>query len=111
MKSNYSYWKVLRAQWSWNNDKVGLLINAIISVILTLFYFISGAITMTATPDYLYILGLVIFFAWQTVWLSFVYHTLKLVILGSILAVVCHEAKKGNPKAESFYNEALTWRQ
>lgn len=111
MENNYSYWRVLRAQWSWKNDKFGILMDVIIAAAVTLFYFLSGSITITATPEFLYVIGVLVFFAGQVIWLALMYHTLKLLILGSILLLVCYEAKKGNSKAVAFYNEALTWRQ
>lgn len=109
MKSNYSYWKVLRAQWSWKNDKIGLLGNSVLSVVVITYYFITGILPASTIVDYLVgFTGLIVIL---TLVYTIIYHILKLLILGPILVVVCYEAKNGNPKAESFYNEALTWRQ
>lgn len=121
---NYSFWKLLRAQWSWNNDKSGLLISLIIAVLLgSIMYFTNMQITNKDTGEIVNKLSSTGFIAWGIVcialalWNIILYHTVKFILMClfcGILVFLLKSDKTTKELKQQYhldYLEALTWRQ
>lgn len=100
MSKKYKTFKLLKAQWSWSNDKSGLLVNLALSLILGLILTIKLPITFTVAYVIL-----------NFIWITSLYHTLKFIVLGLVCWLVASQANEGNEKAIDYYNEMLTWRK
>lgn len=114
--SNFSYWKLVRAQWSWKNDKIGLCISLGISLFVTLVYLLYGVVYITAGTHLLYLIGFVYFWGLSFLFIEVSYHIMKLLVLGVYCILVTNMARgevntTTKQKAIDIYNEMLTWRQ
>lgn len=117
----YSFWKLIRAQWSWNNDKIGLAVNLSISVLLTLSYILSGDIVYSETGSPVQgidiIKGFFVVSLTYFVMFTLVYHTLKLIIMTIACSLVCYLTQNKFSKhpryreAVEMYKEMLTCRR
>ena len=115
----YSYWKLLRAQWSWNNTK-GLILTVIcINFIFTGILTLTGGFTLTDTVTKEVIdpsggmLALVFLVAWlvYSVFGVVMYQILKVLLLTPVMCFITYHSNKGIQEAINLYNEALVWRQ
>jgi hypothetical protein len=109
VENNYSYWKVLRAQWSWNNDKFTLLFAVVVSLFLVGVVHFTGIVYVGSIEEYikeLFVILLVQMVSWLLL-----YYTLKVLLLGSCVMLVCKWVKDGDCNAKRIYKEILTWRQ
>lgn len=115
----YSYWKLLRAQWSWNNIKELILMVMCVNFICTGILTLTGGFTLTDTVTKEVIdpsagmLALVFLVAWLVYSVSCVvmYQTLKVLLLTPVMCFITYHSNKGVQEAINLYNEALTWRQ
>ena len=121
---NYSFWKLLRAQWSWNNDKDGLLISFVLAVLLgSVMYFTNMQITDTDTGEIINKLSETGFIVWGilcitlALWNIMLYHTVKFILMSLFCGMLVFSLKsdkttKGFKQQYHLdYLEALTWRQ
>lgn len=126
-KQDYSFWKLLRAQWSWNNDKRGLCIFTAISLVSTTIKFFLTDITYTETGlpiNYLSLDALImwcVLYVIDITWLLVFWQVCKLLIMTVLCGGVVYEIKQElkeleyeeflNSKWKDYYEEMLTWRQ
>jgi hypothetical protein len=114
--NNFSYWKLVRAQWSWKNDKIGMCISLGISLFILSVYLLYGVVSITAESYLYYLIGFVYFWLYILLVIEVIYHTIKLLLLGSYCIAVTYIARNSTNtetklKAITQYNEMLTWRQ
>ena len=100
---------VMRRQWGWKNDSIGLLLHATISFVCTsILYFTESIIVINGTTIiHVFLVLWVSLFTFVTV----NYHILKFTIFSMCMILVVYLKNTGNSKAIDIYNEALTWRQ
>lgn len=101
MTNQYSFQKVLFAQWSIRNEGTTLILGSIIFAYVHLFSQWLFDEYSSTLSDYL-ILTLS-YFAF--------YQICKLICMSIYLAIVVHYAKVGNVWSKRIYKEALTWRK
>lgn len=107
MNSLKDWLHVMSKQWSWNNDKVTFLIGITVALLVTILYLITGIATINGNV----IIGFSILWSGAFMCQMVLYHTIKLLVFGAVFSLVVYSKNRGNTKAISFYNEALTWRQ
>lgn len=121
MNKQYTFWKLLRAQWSWNNDKIGLWIDLGIGVLTAMVYIYLGVFVYKDTGLPVEGFDAVKIFFYVTmitaIYLSILYHTIKLILMTLICFIVYHLCK-AKFSEESYYKEAtllyeemLEWRK
>jgi len=117
-EESYSYLKLLRAQYSWNNDKVTFYINSVLSLAISLLYVLTGVVTYTETSNPVEVFSSATFLLWMVWfgWLMVLYHTIKFIVLGVVLCgAITYFAKYGDEKekseAQERYREMMSWRQ
>lgn len=100
--NEYTFFKLLRAQWSIKND-----------IKTTLFYIIMGfvaflmALVLTTAPVVVCAIMTLVF----ALYLIVIYQAIKLILMTIFCWFVTRYAKRNNLKAKEIYDEALTWRQ
>ncbi len=109
---NYSFWKLLRAQWSWNNDKFWVK-SYFISVPLYALWWVLGITLSNGEPLALFDRIVVGIFcgAIHALFVILSYHLVKLIVLGASCWFCSYCAKEGNVSAQDSYVEMLTWRK
>lgn len=115
---SYTWWKLFKAQYSWNNDKISVYIALINNAIYTVVLFSTGSIIFTDTGTPVDLLSVVagIYWVGLTLFQLTFYHTIKFLILGCIICGgVVYFANKGEGEdkleAQYQYKEMLTWRK
>lgn len=109
MNKDFNFWQLYKRQWSWNNDKVNLLIYFIMSLLLTSTYHFTGSIQIEPTGYYWY--GVGILFLILFIGISVVYQSIKAFMMLLFCSLVTYMANKGDTKAILIYIEALDWRK
>lgn len=109
MSKDFSFWEVYKRQWSWNNDKINLLISFIMALLLTSVYHFTGSIQMEPAEYYWYGVGLL--FIVQFICMIVIYQSLKAIGMLLYCGLVTYMANKGDTKAMQIYIEMLVWRQ
>jgi len=114
----YIWWRLFKAQYSWNNDKISVYISLLINAINTIWVFSTGSVTLTDTGTPVDLLSVVAVVYWLvfTLYLLTIYHTIKFIFLGCIICGgVVYFANKGDGEdkleARDTYREMLTWRK
>lgn len=115
---SYTWWKLFKAQYSWNNDKISVYISLVISTIYTVVMFTTGGVIITDTGTPVDLLSVVagIYWVGLTLFQLTFYHTIKFLILGCVICGgVVYFANKGagedKLEARNTYREMLTWRK
>lgn len=103
---------VMRKQWSWKNDRITWYTSLVVAAMYALVYHFFAEIIVT--PEDMYS-GVILFLYFVILGgLMVTYHGLKFLILGTALAFVVYCKEKSpnvKDKAQSFYDEAMEWRQ
>lgn len=105
----YGFWKLLRAQYSWYNDRVNILVAFGIATLWVVVSHLTG--NLSVEPVEYYWAGLFFMYAMVFIYVYVVYNMLKLVCMFIFCYCVSSLSKKGNFEAIDTYNQALTWRQ
>lgn len=111
MKLLKDWSRVMVNQWSWKNDRISLVLNALIALFITYVYCTVGILDTSTLPEHVVFKALFLFWAIFTIMLIATYHTLKFITMGLVFMFVVYYKSKGIDKAEDFYTEALTWRK
>ncbi|UUW39761.1 hypothetical protein VP14_074 [Vibrio phage VPMCC14] len=106
---DFKFWQLYKRQWSWNNDKVNLLISLIIALLLTSVYHFTGSIQMEPVEYYLY--GVCLLLMAQFICMIVIYQSLKAIGMLLYCSLVTYMANKGDSRAIQIYIEMLVWRQ
>lgn len=121
MNKEYPFWKLLRAQWSWKNDRVMLIINLISGFFVSCVNLLLMEVTYTETGlpvegSDLTILILVSTFV-LGLFMTLVYQLIKLSLLSLLCGLLCYGLNNNKWSGEDYYEmveryeEMLTWRQ
>lgn len=121
MNKDYPFWKLLRAQWSWKNDRVMLIINIITGFFISAVKLSTSEVTYTDTGlpvenSDMFVIFLILAFA-ISVMFSLVYQTLKVVLLTTLCGLLCYGLNNNKWSGEDYYEmveryeEMLTWRK
>ena len=118
MNKKYSWWKLLKAQYSWKNDKSSLYMHLLISCIITLFYVFTDSIIYTDTGLPVEFFSYAAMVCWVTMFLFLmtIHHSVKFLFVGILLCGgVTYFANNGDEKEQreaiAKYNDMLTWRK
>ena len=106
---DYKFWKLLLAQWSWNNDKWCLLLCTGSAIIQVLVYHVSGSILVTPAEQYWE--GMRALLVGIIVLMVLFYQVVKLLFFTLFCSCTVYLCRKGDSEAISIYHEALTWRK
>ncbi len=114
----YSFWKLLRAQWSWNNDKAVIYMSFALGFVWSLYSCLTGTFTNTATGEAIeptmYLLSVIFLIGWVFFSLLSVllpYQLAKVLILTFYCYFVTKFAKQGEIDYIEAYEQALVWRK
>ena len=121
MNKRYPFWKLLRAQWSWKNDRIMMLGNFGMAILINGLNIFSGEVTYTETGEPVSGLPLFLIFITSSgilgVLMVLTYHAIKLILLSIPCYLLCYGLNKnkwvGNDHYEMVerYEKMLAWRQ
>lgn len=116
----YNYLKLLRAQYSWKNDRTTFYINLALSLLISLVYILFGSVEVTINevtqPVSIFSkVTAILWMIWFGILMTF-HHTIKFILLGVILCgAVTYYANFGDEgdkeEARDRYLEMMTWRK
>lgn len=121
MNKEYPFWKLLRAQWSWKNDRVMIILNLITSLFINCVHLLFGEVTYTETglPVEGFDLTILILISTTVlgIFMTVMYQIIKLILFTMYCYLVCYSLKdkfsedKSYSEHKALYEEMLTWRQ
>lgn len=121
MNKEYPFWKLLRAQWSWKNDRVMIILNLIASLFINCVHLLFAEVTYTETGlsvegfDLTVLILISTFVLW--IFITIAYHTLKVILLTTLCGLLCYGLNNNKWSGEDYYEmveryeEMLTWRK
>ena len=114
MDKEYTWWRLVKNQYSWKNERSTFIIMLIISVLTVLINWSSGSLTYTDTGETIGLFTVVyfIYFLVHYTWLLFLYYSLKFLLLcviacGFITYCSNSDDEDLSTKAKGMYDEML----